>query len=220
MSRPHFAAVIFDLDGTLIDSESINNAVLAERLVARGLPVTVETVTRDYMGLSLKACYAAIEARYNVILGDDFHQELRLITFDRYATGLRPMPHVPETLARISLPKAVASNSEADKIHLSLSSTNLIRFFEPHLYSYEHVARGKPHPDLYEFAAARLGYPAALTAAVEDSLTGVRAARAAKLTTFAYLPHPTDDGQAMLDLGAIVFDDMRHLPRLLGLAAD
>lgn len=211
-----YRAIVFDLDGTLIDSETINNQVLAESLMALGLPLTLDDIERTFLGLSLKDCIASVERDHGIAIQADFHDNLRQATFARYATDLRVIDHVPHMLADLaSWPKAVASNSEADKIRFTLQAVGLLDHFAPHLYSYEDVARPKPHPDLYALASARLGAGIARTVAVEDSLVGVRAARAAGLMTFAYAKPDGDQAPAMAALGAILFDDMRALPHLI-----
>ena len=127
------------------------------------------------------------------------------------------MPGVVEALDRITLPTCVASSGTHDKIRFTLGLTGLYERFAGRIFSAYEVARGKPAPDLFLYAASRMGADPAACAVVEDSPYGIEAARAAGMRAFGYAggltPRPWLEGP-----DTVIFEDMRELPRLLNCA--
>ena len=118
----------------------------------------------------------------------------------------------------LALPKAVASSTALHFIRQRLAKTRLIDYFGPHLYSADQVANGKPHPDLFLFAAEKIGFAPADCTVVEDSENGVIAGVRAGMRVIGFTGggHYEDKaGQALLDRGAercvSTFDDLRDL---------
>jgi HAD superfamily hydrolase (TIGR01509 family) len=97
-------------------------------------------------------------------------------------------------------PKCVASSSLPEKLRMKLASTGLARHFEPQLFSTALVARGKPAPDIYLYAAAAMGHPAENCVVIEDSPAGVRGARKAGMKVVGFLggSHANDGLRASL----------------------
>jgi beta-phosphoglucomutase-like phosphatase (HAD superfamily) len=116
----------------------------------------------------------------------------------------------------------VASSSSLERIKLALSTTKLIDYFEPHLFSARMVDRGKPAPDLFLFAAARMGMPPRTCLVIEDSVPGVQAAKAAGMRVFGFSGgthcHATHHERLKANGADLVFSDMRDLPALLNRA--
>lgn len=217
-----FDLVIFDMDGTLVDSEPLSNRVFYDKLCELGLDPRFDeaAVAHDLTGLSLPSCFALVRERYGIDLPENFEAILQAETYRRLRAELKPIPGVPEMLAQIGHRKCVASSSELEKIALSLDLCGLAGHFGPHCFSARQVARGKPHPDLFLHAAEQMGHAPAACAVIEDSLPGATAGIRAGMTVFAYRPQPQDgrigDFQA---LGCHVFSDMAVLPSLLAGAA-
>ncbi len=209
--------IIFDMDGTLVDSEPLANRVFFEKLQPHGLPAEVDEarLARDLTGLSLPSCYALLRERYGIVLPEDFEADLQAETYRRLRTDLQPIPGVPAMLdAMNGMPKCVASSSELDKIAFSLEHCRIRHHFGAHTFSAQQVRHGKPAPDLYLYAAAQMGQvEPARCVAVEDSLPGATAGIRAGMTVFAY--RPEDDGEAFARIGCRIFGDMADLPRLL-----
>jgi HAD superfamily hydrolase (TIGR01509 family) len=209
--------IIFDMDGTLVDSEPLANRVFFEKLQPHGLPAEVDEacLARDLTGLSLPSCYALLRERYSIALPDDFEDDLQAETYRRLRTDLQPIPGAPAMLEAVSdLRKCVASSSELDKIALSLELCGISHHFGDRIFSARQVARGKPEPDLFFHAAAQMGgVTPASCAVVEDSLPGATAGLRAGMTVFAY--RPDGDGEAFTSLGCRVFRDMAELPTFL-----
>ena len=212
-----FDLIIFDMDGTLVDSEPIANRVFFEKLVGLGLDPRYDeaTVAHDLTGLSLPSCFRLVQERYGIVLPEDFETHLQAETFRRFDRELKAIEGAAEMLEQVHQRKCIASSSELDKITLSLELCGLAGHF-PHRFSAQQVARGKPEPDLFLFAAERMKALPSRCAVVEDSLPGATAGIRAGMTVFAYRPGARDPRRAaFVDLGCRVFRTMAELPALL-----
>lgn len=212
-------AVIFDCDGVLVDTELISNTVLAGLLSEAGLPTTLELCLRDYRGRSLTSVMALAERRHGAALPADIPERYYDEVEARFAVALQPIAGVVEALAAIDLPMCVASSGPHRKMAVTLRATGLWERFAGAIFSATEVAHGKPAPDLFLHAAHAMGFDPASTAVVEDSVPGVRAARAAGMRALAYAGDVDPGAAALADAGGEVFDDMAQLPGLLGCAA-
>jgi HAD superfamily hydrolase (TIGR01509 family) len=208
--------IIFDCDGVLVDSEPIAAAVAAEALTRAGFAFTPDLVARQFTGMSDADMLAAVEAAAGRQLPPDFAAALLSATNKRLQAELRPMPHAAEMLARLDRARCVASSSGLERVRLSLEVTGLIAFFAPHLYSASEVARGKPAPDLFLYAAENVGVAPSECVVVEDSESGVAAALAAGMTPIGFAGGSHVDAgsaPALLAAGArAVVTDLRDLP--------
>jgi len=99
---------------------------------------------------------------------------------------LSPMVGVEDLLAALPMPRCVASNGRLDRVRQRLALTGLLAFFDPHVFSASQVAFGKPAPDLFLFAAQRLGARPGECTVVEDSIPGVEAAIAARMPVVGF----------------------------------
>ena len=125
------------------------------------------------------------------------------------------MPHVVHALSWLHGPKCVASSSPLDRVRVSLECTDLLRFFEPNVFSASHVAKGKPAPDLFLHVSESVGIVPGDCVVVEDSPAGVAAAVAAGMIAIGFV----GGGHAALNLGShltaagakVVIADMRAL---------
>ena len=210
------ALMIFDCDGVLVDSEPLANRILSECFQDAGFPIDYDTCIRTMVGLSLHACFKIAEERHNKLLPTDFFNTVQNRTYLAIRDELQPIPGVLGAIEAIPLPRCVASSSEHGKIELSLNKTGLAPLFGDNLFSAHQVARGKPFPDLFLFAAREMGFEPNNCVVIEDSPYGASAARAAGMTVFGY----TGSGFAekLADEGAHIFDSMEELPQLLGFA--
>lgn len=182
-------AVIFDCDGTLVDSEPLANAALVEGLAALGIHLSVEEAMQRYVGGRMADCVADIERRTGRKLPDSFVPELRARTSDVFRSRLQPMAGAVQTLEALAVPACVASSGPMDKIKLSLGVTGLARFFaRDRVFSAYDVGAWKPDPKLFLHAAQAMGVAPQHCAVVEDSLPGIRAGTNAGMHTFWFRP--------------------------------
>lgn len=178
--------VIFDCDGVLVDSEPLAARVMSEVLTELSYALTPQDCIDRFTGVSMATVMARIEAAWGRKLPDDFLATVRARDARAFRTELEPMPGAERMLERLARPTCVASSGAPEKMRLTLSLTGLLRFFEPHLYSAESVARSKPAPDLFLHAAASMGARPAACAVVEDSVAGIEAARAAGMRAIGF----------------------------------
>jgi HAD superfamily hydrolase (TIGR01509 family) len=177
------AALIFDFDGVIADSETIANRVLAETVSALGAPTTLEQSLGRYQGRRWPEVIALIEERLGRPAPPGFAESLKAATLDRFRAELREVEGAADFIRHFAhLPRCIASSSSADRLRVSLDLLGLAPLFEGRIFSADRVPRGKPHPDLFLFAAERLGVPPIRCLVIEDSAGGVRAGVAAGMT--------------------------------------
>ena len=209
-----FELVIFDCDGVLVDSERIAVRVEAEFLAELGWPLSQAEIVERFMGRTTEYMDEAIEAQLGSRLPGDWSDQFQRRYREAFAAELVPVDGVLDALDQIAVPTCVASSGSHDKLRFTLGHTGLYERFEGRIFSGYEVANGKPAPDLFLHAAARMGAGPARCAVVEDSLYGVLAARAAGMRVFGYAggltPADRLEGEA-----TVVFEDMRELSRLL-----
>jgi HAD superfamily hydrolase (TIGR01509 family) len=208
-------SVIFDCDGILVDSEQISNRVLAGLLTDAGLPTTYEQCLHAYRGRSLASVLALASARHGAPLAADIPARYYAAVKQAFVRDLQPVPGVVAALERIDLPSCVASSGPHHKMAVTLRHTGLWERFEGRIFSASEVPHGKPAPDLFLHAAARMSFDAAATAVVEDSVPGVEAARAAGMRALAFARGSAADAEALAAAGGEPFHDMAELPDLL-----
>jgi HAD superfamily hydrolase (TIGR01509 family) len=211
--------VIFDCDGVLVDSERIAHRVLSEHATAAGVPMTAAAARAAYQGWHRHEIVASLETRLGDTLPDDWwerHDDARMEAFRR---ELRPVANIAvalEALAAAVVEVCVASQARLEKTRLTRQMTGLESYFPDYArFSADQVARPKPAPDLFLFAARSLGHAPEACVVVEDSPLGTAAAVQARMTVFGY----ARDGQseALKLAGAHVFRDMAELPDLLSI---
>jgi HAD superfamily hydrolase (TIGR01509 family) len=178
--------VIFDCDGVLVDSELISCRVHAETLTRHGYPITTEQVAARFLGRSGREARREIEAELGRPLDDRLEAELLDDLLRSFAATLQPIPFITDALDAIAQPVCVASSGTLERIAAALNRTGLYARFAPNLFSAEQVAHGKPAPDLFLYAAARMGVAASRCVVIEDSIPGVTGARAAGMTVLGF----------------------------------
>jgi HAD superfamily hydrolase (TIGR01509 family) len=213
---------IFDCDGVLIDSEVIACGADVACLAEIGISLPAEEIMERYLGISAAAMCADIERRHGRRLPVDFAERLRLRTAAAFEAELSPMAGVEAVLTALPQLRCVASSSTFARLRHSLSLTGLLRYFEPHVFSAMQVARGKPAPDLFLFAAAAMRVKPAACLVIEDSVAGVQAAVAAGMRPIGFTggshcrPGHAD---RLREAGAeTVVDDMQRLSGVLASA--
>jgi HAD superfamily hydrolase (TIGR01509 family) len=178
--------VIFDCDGVLIDSELLTIGVEVALLAEAGIAITGDEIVERYVGISMAAMIADLEARFGRPLGDDFaarHASRVKTVFER---ELRAMPGIGDALDGLPGKICVASSSSPERLRHTLGIAGLYERFHPHVFSATMVARGKPAPDLFLHAAERMDAAPRRCVVIEDSLPGIEAAVAAGMTAIGF----------------------------------
>jgi HAD superfamily hydrolase (TIGR01509 family) len=176
-------ALIFDFDGVIADSEAIANTVLAEIVTALGHPTTLDQSLARYAHRRWVEVIAEIEAAIGKRVPADFPDELKRATLDRFRTDLKEVRGAADFIRRFShLPRCIASSSSIDRLQLCLQVLRLEAAFGENVFSADMVARGKPHPDIFLFAAGKLRVSPKECLVIEDSAGGIQAAVAAGMT--------------------------------------
>ena len=178
--------VIFDCDGVLVDSEMLSAGVLMGMMAEVGLPITTEIFRTDFLGRSFASAAARVKERFGRPLPDGFQAGYRERLFARMRTDLRPMEGVFEVLSGLPLPYCLATSSSPERLAITLEVTGLADLFQGRCFTASEVANGKPAPDLFLHAAARMGVPPAQCLVIEDSEMGVQAGRAAGMTVWHF----------------------------------
>lgn len=218
------AAIIFDFDGVIIDSESVANAALAEALTAAGYATSIDDSLSHYMGHRWDDTRLRIEARWNCVLPESFREDYRAVFQARVGEGLPEVGGVAEFLDRLpDRPRAIASSSSTQWLASNLDRLGLRHHFGDRLFSgAEHVERGKPHPDVYLHAAAEIGVEAKGCWVVEDTATGATAALAAGMRVIGLCAGShcrADHGDRLQAAGVHhIAHDYAKVARLIGLA--
>ncbi|MEU6212112.1 HAD family hydrolase [Streptomyces sp. NPDC090085] len=209
--------VIFDCDGVLVDSERIAARVQVALGAELGWPLTEDEVVDRFIGRSSASVREQIAVRLGEETADLWDRRFALLHREAVDAGLSPVDGLPEALAAITLPTCVASSGSHEKMRHTLGRTGLYDRFAGRIFSATEVARGKPAPDLFRYAARRMGVDPAACVVVEDSAPGVEAARAAGMRSFGYAGGLTP-AERLRGPGTVLFDDMRDLPALVAAA--
>ncbi|MEU5274300.1 HAD family hydrolase [Streptomyces hygroscopicus] len=208
--------VIFDNDGVLVDSEPISNRLLAAYLTELGHPTSYEDSIRDYMGSAMHRVHDLVLERSGQRLPPDFDTTFHGRVFEAFRRELVAVAGVSEVLEKLradGIPYCVASSGSHERIRVALRTTGLYDLFdEDRIFSSEDVGRGKPAPDLFLYAAERMGVSPQRCAVVEDSPLGVQAALAAGMDVYGYTAMTP---AAKLSTARAHFADMAELRGLL-----
>jgi HAD superfamily hydrolase (TIGR01509 family) len=210
--------VIFDCDGVLVDSELLAVEVDVQVLGELGWRLTAAEVIERFVGRSETHMLAEIEKHLGRELPPDWQRRYQHLYRDAFAARLVAVDGILEALDQIELPTCVASSGDHERMRQTLGLTGLYERFAGRIFSATEVAKGKPAPDLFLYAADRMGVPAAACIVVEDSRWGVQAARAANMRALAYAGGVTA-ADVLSGPGTTVFEDMRDLPGLIAAAA-
>ncbi|MFF8847078.1 HAD family hydrolase [Streptomyces sp. NPDC015127] len=208
--------VIFDNDGVLVDSEPLSNTILAGYLTELGHPTSYEDSLRDYMGAAVHRVHDLVRERTGQVLPVDFDETLHARVFAAFERELAAVDGVTDVLEKLvadGVPYCVASSGSHERIRVGHRTTGLDRWFaDDVVFSAQDVGRGKPAPDLFLHAAARMGVSPERCVVVEDSRLGVQAALAAGMDVYGFTAM-TSSGNLAGAKG--YFGAMAELPALL-----
>ena len=189
--------ILFDSDGTLVDSEYLGHLTLERQFRKRGIEESATELMAAFQGAQLAKIIDSIAHKHAVILDDAFVAQYRQALEQTFADELRPVDGIADVLSKIQQAICVASGGPLRKIQLALSLTELDSYFKGKLFSSYEIGSWKPEPDLFLHAAQQMGFAPGECAVVEDSPVGIYAAQAAKMKAILYDPmnkHPHPEG--------------------------
>lgn len=202
--------VLFDCDGTLVDSELLGFVGMAKEFSKLGVLLKPEDLCERFRGWRLKPVLDELSREAGLVLPPDFEQSYRNTVAGLFDTRLKPIPGITLALESIPFPKAVVSSGPLMKIEHTLGLCGLTKYFAKIFSSYD-VGIWKPDPRIYLHAAAQMGFEPSACIVVEDGLVGVEAGIRAGMKTLFFNQH----GQASPFAEAVVFSSMDALPDLI-----
>jgi HAD superfamily hydrolase (TIGR01509 family) len=192
---------------------------LHEALADYGVHLTPQDGIRRYVGRSEASTLADIESQYRIKFPPEYIVKKRARTTEVFEKDLKVITGVAALIQRLPIRKCIASGSRPERLEHSLKLVGLWDEFAPHVFSATQVKNGKPAPDLFLFAAQQMGESPASCLVIEDSVAGIRAAKAAGMCAYGFTGGSHCDmahGQRLMNEGAdMVFAQMDDLGNFL-----
>ncbi len=186
MQLPKVSLVIFDCDGVLVDSEYLSATVLIEVFAEIGIKLDLPFVYANFVGHSFTAVAAKYARAHGTNVGENFEQDYRNRLLQSFMGHLQAMPGVVAVLDSLNVPYCLASGSSPTRVNRSLEISGLSSHFEGRIFTTNMVKNGKPAPDIFYHAAKVMNVNAAECLVIEDSTTGVTAAKSAGMITWQF----------------------------------
>ncbi|MEQ9520132.1 MAG: HAD family phosphatase [Parvibaculum sp.] len=216
MSLPAFDAVLFDMDGTLINTESLYMEEWVRAASLQGYMLTTD-LWHQFLGRPTDDCLALMAQHFGAAFDVEAHvKEWRPRLASRLATEVPLMPGAAALVANLKsrgTRLAVATSATRESAHTYLKMAGLIAYFE-HIVTWDDVASGKPAPDPFLLAAKRLGIAPANCLAIEDTEAGIRSAHAAG-TVPIMVPSIKQPETEVRKLCHLVLNDLTELHALI-----
>ncbi len=211
--------ILFDNDGTIVDSEIIAQRVMLDMLAENGLHLSPQEYSHRFPGLLDRDILHILHRDHGFNVPDGFIKQLHEAHIDGFNRSLRAIPGMTTLFRQLKTPKSMVSNGSVRHVERCLRKVRLLSAVNGHIISADHVEKPKPYPDIYLFALEKIGLKPQETVVVEDSPTGIAAAKSAGLLSIGFLAaaHIYDGhGQKLLDAGAdYIAADARELWAIL-----
>jgi len=224
MSLEKYDLIIFDCDGTLVDSEYLNNQVAAEVLTDFGLDgYTPEKCVHDFAGRDWTTIKSIIDERHKIDLPyfviDNFITTLQKRMETEFKTVQGSFGFVDQVAKDYKV--CVGSNGERGSVIKSIVLGGFDKFFsEGNIFTKIQVEKAKPAPDLFFFAAEKMGVEPSKCLVIEDSVSGSAAGVAAGMDVIGFTGVSHDKNKAESDLEQVgciaIYDDFIHIAEHLG----
>ena len=216
------AAVIFDLDGCLVDSEPLSLEVIANEMNSLGIDdVTINYVRDRFLGVSIQDICKHVSERLGKVCPDDFTKRVEDRLLGEYKARLCQIPDAENLLLRLTeagVKTALATGSSLRRMGATLDISGLATHFTGTAFSADQVKNGKPAPDLFLLAAEGISAPPENCVVIEDSPHGVKGARAAGMTALGFVGGThlndirSDQAQRLRDAGAVqIFESLQEI---------
>jgi HAD superfamily hydrolase (TIGR01509 family) len=211
--------LLFDNDGTIVDSEIIAQRAMLDLLAVHGLHMSEKEYSHRFPGLLDRDILHLLQRDHGFQMPEGFTKQLHEAHIHGFNNSLRAIPGMTSLFRRLKVPKSMVSNGSVRHVERCLKKVRLLTAVDGHIISAEHVEKPKPHPDVYLYALDKIGLKPHHTVVVEDSPTGVVAAKSAGLKTIGFLGaahiHDGHD-QKLREAGAdFIATDARALGKLL-----
>lgn len=179
--------VFFDNDGTIVDSEIVGARIMLKLLAQHGLHIEERAYTMRFPGLLTRDILTALQQEEGFNAPEDFIQQIRNEYEDGFHQSLRAVRGMPSLFKSLKVPKSMVSNASLLGVEKCLRKLRLFEALDGFIFSAEQVDKPKPSPDVYLFALEKLGLLPHETLVIEDSVTGVLAAKSAGIQTIGFL---------------------------------
>lgn len=184
---PTIKHILFDNDGTVVDSEIIAVRTMMRMLGSLGLRISEREYSHRFPGLREREIVTILKQEYGLVLPEDFWPQVRAEHTRLFETELQVIPGMYQLFKALKTKKSMVSNGSVKHVELCLYKVNLLDSVDGQIFSAEQVNRPKPHPDVYEYAMEKLNLHPENLVVVEDSPTGVQAAKSAGLSVIGFL---------------------------------
>jgi beta-phosphoglucomutase-like phosphatase (HAD superfamily) len=193
--------LLFDNDGTLVDTEIIAVRAFLELLRAYDFEMHETEFSRRYTGLLEKDILAHLHQEYGVAVAPNFRETLHQKHQEGFEKHLKPISGMPHIFKNVKVPKSMVSNAQARHVDYCLRRMDIFASLDGQIFSAEHVTNPKPAPDVYLHALTTLQHTPQEVLAVEDSIAGVKSAVAAGIRVVGFLgaAHSYPDHRAQLE---------------------
>jgi HAD superfamily hydrolase (TIGR01509 family) len=186
-----FQLIIFDCDGVLLNTEEIMLDIDLQFLGRIGLHYERDKYIERFLGTKEKYHFEELDRdhreKFGAPLPENFEHEINTAAGREYEKRLQALPGIAEFLSRSTAKRCVASSSIRAVLERNLKFTELYDYFSPHIFSGDMVEHGKPAPDLFLHAAGTMNENPQDCIVIEDSVNGVKAARAAGMTVVGFI---------------------------------
>lgn len=208
-----YKCVIFDCDGVLVDSEPIGNQVLVDMANSLGADIDLDYAMKHFKGSFYADCEQKISKLTSVPIPKTFEADYRKKSFEAFKQGIRPIEGVKSVLDNLSIPFCVASSGPENKICLNLELTGLMPYFENKIFSCFTIKKWKPDPAVFLWAVKTMGFKPEECVVIEDSLSGVNAAKNGGFDVFGFTAH--DYNNELKAEATKTFDNMSKLLKMI-----
>lgn len=208
-----YKCVIFDCDGVLVDSEPIASKVLVDMANELGANISLDYALKRFKGASMQQCQEHIAHLVSQRLPDDFLPKFRERSFESFRQNIKPVEGVAEVLENLKIPFCVASSGPENKIRLNLELTGLLPHFENKIFSCYTIKKWKPDPAVFLWATKTMGFTPEECIVIEDSISGVNAAKNGGFDVFGFTAH--DYNNELEGHATLTFNKMSQLLDLI-----